>query len=481
MRTFNEIYIIDLHGNSLKKEITPDGGKDQNVFDIRQGTAIAIFIKQKNKRTSNVFHLDQFGLREEKYKWLNENSVATAGYLKIKPKKPWYFFIPRNTRSIDHFQNWKAINEIFPVNVTGIVTARDKLVIDFDIKHLQNRIAQFRNLKIPDEIIKEAYNLKDSRGWKFSIARKNLAKEKKWERHFQKILYRPFDVRYIYYSEKMVDWGRPEFMRQLIEKDNISICFARQYSGDFGYNHFLVSKYMVDNRTFFSAKGIIQQAPLYLYNTNHPPKEKRLQTMMVFEPQVAYNPKTPNINKAIYEQLNAAYKKRISPEEILNYVYAIGYSNVYRKTYDDFLRIDFPRIPFTANWKTFNQMVISGEKLVNLHLMNDDTLDILLCRYQGESESDFVEKVDFVASEQKVFINPYKFFDNIAPDVWNYKIGGYQILKKYLLDRAKAKRDIGDPKHYCKMVTAIIKTIEIQQQIDTVYPLVENDLINFDT
>ncbi len=184
MKTFNEIYIIDLHGNSLKKETTPDGGKDENVFDIRQGTAIAIFVKTQNARKCKVYHRDIQGLRKEKYDWLEKKPFKVKDYEAINPTTPWYFFIKRNTADIKQYTQWQKVNDVFPVNVTGIVTARDRFVIGFDEMEVYNRMLQFRNLKIEDEIIRQSFSLKDTRGWKLPAARKLFAKDQNGRKVF---------------------------------------------------------------------------------------------------------------------------------------------------------------------------------------------------------------------------------------------------------------------------------------------------------
>ena len=475
MNTFNEIYIIDLHGNSLKKETCPDGSKDENVFDIRQGTAIALFIKQKDKKGCNVYHVDQYGLREKKYKWLDSKKFEIKNYQSIYPKSPWYFFVPRDVDKIQEYLKWKPINEIFPVNVTGIVTARDSFVIDFDKNRLRNRIIQFRNNSISDEIIKDTYKLKDTRGWKLAEARKKLTDDDSWDTYFNKIHYRPFDFRDIYFSPSMIDWGRPELMNHLL-KENISLCFMRQFSGNTGYNHFLVSKYMVDNRTFFSSKGIIQQAPLYLYQKT-PSKKSHLQSIILFEPEIKYDSKnrTPNIDKKLYETLNKTYNKKLTPEEILYYIYGVFYSNIYREKYAEFLKIDFPRVPFTNNHDLFTKMAEAGKQLTDLHLLKSKLLDNPVSKYQGDSENDRIEKIIYNETEKTIQINKEKYFDNVSSELWNYQIGGYQVLHKYLKDR-KGKI-LEDSRHYSKVVTAIAGTIEIQKQIDVLFPEVENKTI----
>ena len=494
MNTFDEIYILDLHGNSLKKETTPDGDKDENVFDIRQGVAIALFIKKKVelrkelyyndaeivrnvfelKTPAKVFHSELFGLREEKYKWLSKHKLNAKLYNRLKPGSPWYFFIPRDTDKIEGYLEWDKINEIFPVNVTGIVTARDSLVIGFEKKEVENKIRQFRNLSISDEIIEKTFDLKDTRGWKFKEARIDLSKDSEWNSYWQKILYRPFDIRDIYYTPKMVDWGRTEYMDQML-KENISLCFMRQFSGDMPYSHFLVSEYMVDNRTFFSSKGIIQQAPLYLYPKLIEPKKKAFTQLMMFEPEAKYGPhKQPNISEEVLTKLKKAYRKEPKPEDLFYYVYGVLYSNKYREKYAEFLKIDFPRVPFTKDYKLFLRIAQLGEELAGLHLIKSKILDKGTIGYQGKGDNR-IESVKYNEEENRIYINTEKYFSGITPELWNYQIGGYQVLSKFLKDRKS--RTMDDPKFYGKIVTAIAQTIQLQKDIDKIYDKVEKSLI----
>jgi predicted helicase len=466
MKTFDEIYILDLHGNSLKKETTPEGGKDENVFDIRQGVAIALFIKNKEKKESAVYHTSLYGLREEKYDWLDENEFKVENYTDLKPISPWHFFIPRDVSKIQKYLKWKKINEIFPVNVTGIVTARDSLAIDFDKNSLRNKIQMFRNPNLPDDIIKDSLKISENYQWKILEQRRKFKEVNEWEVYFNKILYRPFDIRHIYYQDNIVFRRRFEVMKNMLE-ENISICFMRQYSGIMAYSHFIVSEHMVDNRTFFSSKGIIQQAPLYLY-----PDEQKKNLFNHHKTE-----KEPNISPAIFNKLEERYKQIPTPEEILYYIYGIFYSNIYRKTYAEFLKIDFPRVPFSANEGLFCKMGNLGKQLADLHLLKSPLLDIPIARYQGEGDNDRIEKIDYQETEQRIYINNEKYFEGIAPEVWNYHIGGYQVLPKYLKDR-KGKI-MEDAPHYCRIVTALQKTIELQKEINNLYPGIEKALIQF--
>ena len=471
MTTFDEIYILDLHGNSLKKETTPEGGKDENVFDIRQGVAIALLIKNKKAKKTRVFHLDKYGLREEKYNWLTQNGFNKKNYQELKPTSPWYFFIPRNTSHIQRYLKWKKINEIFPINVTGIVTARDKFVIGFDNHEIKNRILQFRNLSLADEIIKRTYTLKDTRGWKISSARKQLSEDPDWNSYYQRILYRPFDIRSIYYTDKMVDWGRPEYMRHML-KENIGLITTRQFKEEAGA---FVTENIIGHKTV-SVYDINYLFPLYIYPEDEKDNLKPSTMMMVFEPRVSYGRK-PNIAPIIFEKLDEVFGKRLTPEAIFYYIYGVFYSNSYRETYAEFLKIDFPRVPFTTNYDLFKKMGDLGKELADLHLLKQTAVDPPVAKYPSIGANDRIEKITYKKDEGRVYINEDKYFEGIKPEVWNYHIGGYQVLHKFLKDRKGRRMD--DSAYYCKIVTALSKTIEIQEKIDEIYPEIEKNLIEF--
>ena len=474
MNTFNEIYIIDLHGNSLKKETTPDGGKDENVFDIRQGTAIAIFVKTINGKDCTVHHRDIFGLRNEKYNWLEKKAFKKNDYGKITPETPWYFFIKRDTKAIEHYSQWKQINDIFPENVTGIVTARDGFVIGFDEQEVSNRIMQFKNLRIDNEIIRLSFSLKDTRGWKLPEARKKLANDSEWKSRFQRVLYRPFDIRSIYYSDYMVDWGRPEMMYHML-KDNLGLIVPRQFKEESGA---FISTNIVGHKSV-SAYDINYLFPLYIYSIEKKKNDFGLQTMMLFEPLPEYGRakgKRANIAQEVFEQLKKAYGKVPTPEQILGYCYGVLYSNTYREKYAEFLKIDFPRIPFAKNFELFKEMSDLGSDLIELHLLKHKSLNNPIVKYRGKGENDAIEKPVYDEEKKSVYINVHRYFENVSPEVWKYQIGGYKVLDHYLKDRKGRQMD--DAGHFCTMAASISKTIEIQKAIDKLFPKVEKKIIN---
>lgn len=460
MKTFDEIYILDLHGNSLKKETAPDGGKDENVFDIRQGVAIALFIKNKKPGKTKVFHADIWGRREEKYDWLENTKFERDDYIKIEPQSPYYFFVRRNTEKIKEYLNWKQINEIFPVNSVGIVTSRDNFVIAFDKRELKNRIMQFQNLSQPDEIILQAYDLKENSNWKIKIARQEISKIPDLNEYCKEILYRPFDKRYIFYHQALIERMRPEVMRHMLE-ENIGIVTSRQTQS--GFKHVFITYKMIEfNLTGTAGRyGSGYLFPLYLY----PDKNKK----DLFNQH--QTEKEPNIPAEIFDRLQSVYGQKPTPEEILYYIYAVFYSNIYRETYAEFLKVDFPRVPFTSEYKLFKSMSKLGNELADLHLLKSKTLDKPIAKYQGSGSNDKIEKVIYKEEEQRIYINDEKYFEGVDPEVWNYQIGGYQVLSKYLKDRKG--RIMDDAPRYCRIVTALSRTIELQKEIDEIYTDIE--------
>ena len=264
MKTFDEIYILDLHGNSLKRETTPQGDKDENVFDIRQGVAIALFIKNTEAKEPEVFHLDKYGLREEKYGWLDQNDFSRENYVKIEPQSPYYFFVKRNTEKIKQYLNWRQINEIFPLNSVGIVTARDKLTIKWSKQEMWNTVLNFSRLE--PEMARQAYDLgKDARDWKVVFAQKDLNDSGPEKDRIHPILYRPFDIRYTYYTGRSRGFQcmpRPEVMHHML-RENKALIMPKRVETKIPWQHCLCGEGIIEHVTV-SLKTIDYVFPLFL-------------------------------------------------------------------------------------------------------------------------------------------------------------------------------------------------------------------------
>lgn len=475
MKSFDEMYLLDLHGNALKKEKCPDGSKDKNVFDIMQGVAIALFIKKGNEnKECNVHHSEIWGLREEKYDWLFKNYVKSTEWKEIKPKSEFYLFIPTKVKYLDDYNKLPKITEVFQIYSVGIVTSRDNFVIDFDKEPLERRIRMLYEEDMPDELIRQTFKLKDKSNWKLKEVRENLRKDKNLWNSITKITYRPFDVRWIFYHDELIERTRKEVMSNMIV-ENLGIHTCRQISSP-SWQHILATNKITDdcyvsNRT--RERGYL--FPLYNY---HNLKNKDLFTEKV------KRKKEPNINTKLLTNLNYIYKKEPTVEEIFYYIYGVLYSNIYRTKYAEFLKIDFPRIPFTKDYEIFKEMRDLGKRLADLHLLKSAELSSPIARFQGEGDNriDKPKRMgrNYKPEEKRVYINKDKqYFEGIEPEVWEYMIGGYQVLDTWLKYRRERKLSTDEIKHFCKMVTALKKTIEIQQEIDEIYPEVEKDIIEF--
>ena len=464
MQTFDEIYVLDLHGNSLKKETAPDGSLDENVFDIRQGVAIAVCVKNNQAEEHKVFYRDLFGSREQKYDWLSEHAFSIDNYELLTPNKPYYFFVRRRTEDISRYLEWKKINEIFPVNRVGIVTSRDKFVIDENKVNLQRKLNLFSDLSIPNEVIEKSFDLKNTSTWKIEQARKIISKNVDLS-VIKEILYRPFDKRFIIYHEAVIERMLLDIMRHML-KENLGLLCKRQGKRK-PYSYFFITDTICESCVFESAYANNTVLPLYLYADEN---KNDLYTSENEE-------KKPNIDIKIYNKLESTYGQKLPPEDILNYIYGVFYSNIYRETYAEFLEYDFPRVPFTADSVLFQQMAALGKRLIDLHLLRSPELDQPIARFEGKGEDLTITTPKYDPKTKRVWVNATHYFEGITPEVWEYQIGGYQVLDKYL--KARKGRSLEDPRHILRVATALAKTIEIQKEIDALYPRIESDLIEF--
>jgi hypothetical protein len=539
MQSFDEIYLLDLHGNSLKKEKCPDGSKDENVFDIQQGVAIALFVKMRNENVHKISpnpslpkrgkieggfeckvrHSEVWGLRENKYDWLDKHDIKTTKWKKIDPKSEFYLFIPRDEKLLKLYETYPKITDIFPVNSVGIVTSRDNFVIDFDKTALKRRIMQFRDKRMPDEIIQQSYDLKDNPNWKLEDARENIINDENWEQALTKILYRPFDEQWIFYHDAVIERSRKEVMRHMT-KENLGLITVRQVAEGI-FNHVFITNDIINYRVTLSAKGGSYLFPLYLYQSKDNPIKKSFSSiMMLFEEQAEYGVKKPNLSPEFIEKLTKTYtphippyqggtKGGVSPEQIFYYIYAVLYSNIYRTKYAEFLKIDFPRIPFTKDYKLFKKLGEYGEKLIALHLLKSSELDSPVARFQGKGDNK-VEKLRYIESPSpssphlkggenklkvekipsplvgegkgegeinRLYINQTQYFEGMHRDVWEYQIGGYQVCEKWLKDRKVSRLSLDEIKHYCRIIAALTKTIDIQEKIDRLYQDLEKEML----
>jgi len=465
LTTFNKIYILNLHGNSKKKETCPDGSKDENVFDIQQGVSINLFIKtsKKNDGLAKVFYTDLYGTRKYKYEYLDSNDIASIQWNEIEPQSNNYFLVNKLFDNILEYEKGFSINDMFPVNSVGIVTGRDDLAIQMTKDKMENILNDFSALET--EVARNKYNLgKDSRDWSVKKAQEDLTKIN--DNNTREINYRPFDVRWTYYNGNSRGFhcmARARVMGHFLSKDNVGLMVCRQQKTD-GFYHCLVHNLIVES-SYVSNKTseIGYSIPLYLY-----PEKGRLDKT---------EKRRPNLNNEIVQiiaqktGLQFAVEKTdddgtFAPIDILDYIYAVLHSPVYRTKYKELLKIDFPRIPYPANADEFYRLAALGSILRNLHLMENvsPSHDKATFPVAGSNEI-IMQKYE----NGKVFINKTQYFDNVSLETWEFYIGGYQPAKKWLKDRAGHVLIFDEIEHYRKIITVLSLTMDIQQQIDGVY------------
>lgn len=432
LETFDEIYILDLHGNSKKKEKAPDGSKDENVFDIMQGVAISIMIKKNNNvgdeytrpyqkgnkninkdanfaspTTGTVKFVELYGKRENKFEILNESGLDKINWKKLNIVEPNYFFVQKDFKDIEKYSNGFKIDEMFPTNTSGVKTHNDSELVNY------NPFDTDRN---------HTYN------------------------------YKPFDTRFINYDLSKVVRHRFTVLSNVYNKNNIGLVLMRKLVNTQDYTTVLLSNTLVDINFYGFQTYYL---PLYLYSKD--------------------GTKVPNLKTEIVKQIESTVGKT-QPKEILDYIYAVLHSPKYREKYKEFLKIDFPRVPYPKDKKTFKELVKQGTELRELHLLESPKVKQYITTYLING-TNTVEKITYknVGEGQalpqpigNVWINKEQYFGNVPETAWNFYIGGYQPAQKWLKDRKGRTLIDPDIEHYQKIIVALTETDRIMKKIDKI-------------
>ncbi len=459
METFDKIYILDLHGNAKKKETAKDGSKDENVFDIQQGVSINIFIKTGMKQPNElakVYHAELLGLRENKFEYLNNNEFDTVEYKELEPVEPYYFFTPKDFNNEDTYDNCLKLTDIFQEYNSGIQTKNDPLSIQFSSNDIERIIENMRQLSI--EELKEQYSLTDSSGWTVKNAKNDVLRDCGT---FLPISYKVFDTRYTYFTDKSSGFlGRPRYsVMSHLSKGIYGLSFTRSIPANQEFNHVMAVNQIMDIHIIGGQSYV---APLYLYENDSEQKSFFTQN------------RKPNLNMDIVKSLETTLGLSFTPEkentegtfapiDILDYIYGVLHSNKYRTKYKEFLKIDFPRIPYPASADYFFKIAKLGKELREIHLMEAPEVKEYITSY-GVSSDNEVIKPEY--KDNKVYINRTQYFDNVPEVAWNFYIGGYQPAQKWLKDRKGRILSYDEILHYQKIIKALVLTNDIMQQID---------------
>ncbi len=468
LKTYDKIYTIDLHGNAKKKEVAPDGTADINVFDIEQGVSINIFVKTGKKKPNELgqlFHCDLHGKREFKYDFLSNKNIKSIPFNNFVPFKNSYLF--KNINETMYLKYNEGINPInlFQVNVMGFQTHRDSFAIDFEMKNIKSRALDLVNKENTNEELYKKYSISDNRDWKLDKARNEIQTDTNWESKAVKCSYRPFDERPCYFSYVMMDYPRKELIQNVLNKENLLLGIGRQglAVGDINWCLITVSKHPVDANIF--RRGGVNIFPLYLY-----PDNSSQQT--IEQTGVRKTNFDAEIVNQIAEKLGSTFttekettENTFAPIDILDYIYAVLHSPTYREKYKEFLKIDFPRVPYPKDAATFWQLVKLGGEIRQIHLLESPKVEQYITEYP-ENGTNVVGKPKY--KDGKVFINDTQYFDNVPQVAWEFYIGGYQPAQKWLKDRKDRKLEFEDIGHYQKIIVALSETDRLMKEIDRI-------------
>ena len=439
---------------------------------------------EKNKKLAQVFHYDLYGKREEKYRFLTENNLQTVNWTELKPDSPNYFFVPKDFSSKEEYEKGFKVNELFGLNGVGICSKRDETAFQFEKQKIELVVNDFNNLTI--EQLKEKYNTEktESRDKQTAFAKNNIQSFGIKKEYFQKITYRPFDTRWTYFTNKskgFLAFPVYDLMQHFTKGSNIGLVVAKQCDSDWRY--IFITKDIADlNLIATAAKfggGYI--FPLYLYKTfTNNQKANDTKTIETVNIDKAIADKISEVTGLQFMQLNTeilhfdafagdVYEKTEHTEKLFDYIYAVLHSRTYREKYKEFLKIDFPRIPYPKNVEQFENLAKYGYQLRKLHLMEDVIVPNEMANFteQGsnEIENSFTEKSgDF--RDNKVYINDKQFFDNVPEIAWNFYIGGYKPAQKWLKDRKGRTLNYEEIQHYRKIIAVLAETERIMGKIE---------------
>jgi len=467
LKTYDKIYTIDLHGNSKKKETAPDGSADVNVFDIMQGVSINIFIKTGKKKSDElgkVFHYDLFGKRDFKYDMLAENSISTLIFNELPNIAPNYFFVSKDFEEQTSYDNGFSINELFITNGVGLTTAHDEFVIKEKKDVLLKFYEDFQSTERNEEILHSKFQVKRKEGWNILQGYDNIKNEQHLSKYIQPISYRPFDNRYVFYEDKLVWRTVRKVMNHLCEVENVGLSLCKQFKTGDNYFHTFISKNIIESSYVSNRTSEITSIfPIYLY-----PKLNGQQTIDQSEIR------TPNLNTEIVKQIGdklgltftnekETTKDTFAPIDILDYIYAVLHSPTYREKYKEFLKIDFPKVPYPKDQDSFWKLVKLGGEIRQIHLLESPVVEKPISKYPMTGDN-IVGKLKY--ENGNVFINEMQYFEGVPEVAWNFYIGGYQPAQKWLKDRKDRELQIDDIRHYLKIIVALSETDRLMKEID---------------
>jgi len=465
LSNFHRIWVLDLHGNVNRGERAPDGTDDQNVFDIKDA-GVAIYLGLKGRRqiaTDNqISKSDLWGDREaHKYPFLRTNTCSTHAWETVASEPEFFLFRTLSQHGSGEYNAWPKVTEIFPLHSIGMITARDSYVIDFTSEPIVERAKAFRDSQLNDEATCKALGIPIKKGWNITRARERIRPVNDLAAHVRPVLYRPFDVRPVFYHESLI-WGMAwPVMQHMVGGKNLALITSRMTKGE-TFEHVLVSNtlsevILLSSKTSNNAFAF----PLHLRSeTSDLYFGQRTNLAPQFLTSLANN-------LGLSKDKSTGLPAGLTPEDIFHYAYAVFHSPGYRSRYAEFLKIDFPRLPLTGSLPLFRALARLGAELTALHLLESPKLAQPITEFIGGRDPE-VEKISW--SRDTVWVDKAQTigFQGVREEVWNFHIGGYQVCEKWLKDRKGRTLSQDDIAHYQKVVVALSETIRLMSEIDEV-------------
>ncbi|GAA8359255.1 DNA methyltransferase [Helicobacter pylori] len=431
LECYDELYILNLHGNARKKEKTPQGADDENVFNIKQGVSINLFVKKAQTTKQKIHYYDVYGQRAEKYAFLAQNDLNSIEWLELTPREPFYLLLPLETRLLDEYEQGFSVQDMFQISSVGIVTGRDRIFIANNTESLKEQVLKYCN-EFNEQCIKDIH-------------------------------YRPFDIRKVYYDTKKLERARENTFKHMLPppptnpktpnqmRKNVALNTPRQLkNNDKSWTQCFISSRINDQGLSSGGNGAGVNYPLYQFR----------------DPNY-----TENFTPKFRDFIDKHYNHSFEPLEILGYIYALLYSPNYRKRYEEFLKIDYPKILFTENKDLFRTLSLLGIELIGLHVLNQESLNYSFEKLKdatiGESgykeaceRNPIIKKPSH--NEQRLYINHSAYFSGVSQEIYDYRVGGYCVLDKYLKSH---KNEPCDFDHVTRIIKIIARTIEIQKTL----------------
>ncbi|MCQ2892003.1 N-6 DNA methylase [Helicobacter pylori] len=430
LECYDELYILNLHGNARKKEETPQGAKDENVFNIMQGVSINLFVKKAQTTKQKIYYYDVYGERAEKYAFLAQNDLNSIEWLELTPRVPFYLLLPLKTPLLEEYEQGFSVQEMFQISSVGIVTGKDKIFIANNTESLKEQVLKYCN-EFNEQCIKDIH-------------------------------YRPFDIRKVYYDTKKLERARKNTFKHMLPPPtnpktpnqtckNVALNTPRQLkNNDKSWTQCFISSRINDQGLSSGGNGAGVNYPLYQFR----------------DPNY-----TENFTPKFRSFIDKHYSHHFEPLEVLGYIYALLYSPHYRKRYEEFLKADYPKILFTKNKDLFRALSLLGIELIGLHVLNKESLNYSFEKlkdatigesYYKEAHDRIIKKPAYNEPEQRLYINHSAYFGGVSQEIYDYRIGGYVVLDKYLKSH---KNEPCDFDHVSNIIKVIARTIEIQKTL----------------